>query len=353
MANIQTFKYEGCLPYRGDTGIWTDYVGTGLSCDITVNTAKKNDTIEITIDTDSFIVSTGLETFSGPGAYLIVTAQNLYSDASSSAEGYLYGQNNASVEAFRSYKKSFTITLDRDTVDRTGKVYIIYRPTFKGHFQTSTNNYITEGVHAAYFECNFTIPAIEKKLTLNKTDGVESFYAENYNSSNGSNTYLYTYNTYATTKLTAKTGYLLTKITGTKYNDASANADFTGCNGKTSDTASDWIMRIDRTLTAYASPITYTIAYNGNNATSGTMSSSSHTYDTAKNLTENSFTRTGYLFNGWNTNANGTGTPYANKASVKNLTSTNNSTITLYAQWRPITYTIKFNTNGGNGSMVN
>lgn len=44
------------------------------------------------------------------------------------------------------------------------------------------------------------------------------------------------------------------------------------------------------------SPNTYTINYNGNGATSGTTTSSSHTYNESKSLTKNGFTRTGYTF---------------------------------------------------------
>lgn len=87
------------------------------------------------------------------------------------------------------------------------------------------------------------------------------------------------------------------------------------------------------TLTAQWTPITYTVKYDGNGATSGSTASSSHTYDVAKELTANGYKKTGYTFSGWNTKADGSGTKYADKASVKNLTSTNGATVTLYAQW--------------------
>ena len=45
-------------------------------------------------------------------------------------------------------------------------------------------------------------------------------------------------------------------------------------------------------------------------------------------LNENAFTREGYKFKGWNTEADGSGTPYADKATVKLTEDT-----TLYAQW--------------------
>lgn len=87
------------------------------------------------------------------------------------------------------------------------------------------------------------------------------------------------------------------------------------------------------TLYAIWKPNIYTIKYNANGG-SGTMSSSSHTYDTAKALTANSFTRTGYTFLGWSTSSSATSPTYTDKQSVKNLTSTNGGTVTLYAVWQ-------------------
>lgn len=55
-------------------------------------------------------------------------------------------------------------------------------------------------------------------------------------------------------------------------------------------------------------------------------------------------TRTGYTFQSWNTNANGTGTSYAPGATY-----TGNTELTLYAIWKANTYTITYNANGGTG----
>ena len=63
------------------------------------------------------------------------------------------------------------------------------------------------------------------------------------------------------------------------------------------------------------------------------MSNESFTYDTAKALTSNSYSRTTWDFAGWNTASNGSGTNYSNGQTVNNLTATNNATITLYAKW--------------------
>jgi len=57
-------------------------------------------------------------------------------------------------------------------------------------------------------------------------------------------------------------------------------------------------------------------------------------------------TRTGYTFNGWNTEASGTGTNYNAGASY-----TPTSNITLYARWVVIYYTVTFNRNGGSGTV--
>lgn len=85
---------------------------------------------------------------------------------------------------------------------------------------------------------------------------------------------------------------------------------------------------------------TYSISYNGNGNTSGSMSTSTHTYDVEKALTTNSYVRAGYSFNGWNSNADGTGTSYANKATVLNLASENGAVVTLYAQWKALSTTL-------------
>lgn len=77
----------------------------------------------------------------------------------------------------------------------------------------------------------------------------------------------------------------------------------------------------------------YTIKFNANGG-SGSMSNMAMTYGQKKALTANAFSRTGHTFMGWNTNAAGTGTSYANKAEVSNLTASDNGTVNLYAKWR-------------------
>ena len=105
------------------------------------------------------------------------------------------------------------------------------------------------------------------------------------------------------------------------------------------------------TLYVQWKPITYTVKYNGNGATSGSTTSSSHTYDQTKNLTTNWFTKTGYHFIGWATSPNGS-VVYSNQQSVKNLTATNGTTVNLYVKWVTNTYTIKLDFNGWTGTIA-
>ena len=104
------------------------------------------------------------------------------------------------------------------------------------------------------------------------------------------------------------------------------------------------------TLYAYWIPNTYTVEYNGNGSTSGSMTDSSCSYDTAFSLSKNTFSRKGYLFCGWNTQSDGKGTSYKDRESVKNLSTENGKAVMLYAQWTPIKYTVKYDANGGIGT---
>ena len=115
----------------------------------------------------------------------------------------------------------------------------------------------------------------------------------------------------------------------------------------------DYTENEDLTLYAQWMPIKYTVAYNGNGSTSGSMSTQTFTYGKSYNLAANGFVRSGYHFAGWNTKADGSGTSYADKQSVKNLASTHGAKITLYAKWVKNTYTICFHANGGTGTMAN
>ena len=128
---------------------------------------------------------------------------------------------------------------------------------------------------------------------------------------------------------------------GTPYKNNQSVKNLTSINGDTFNLYVHWKAN------------TYIVKYNGNGSTSGSTKESQHTYDIAKDLTTNGFTRKGYTFNNWNTKANNSGTPYKNNQSVKNLTSTNKDTFNLYAHWKANTYIVKYNGNGNTGGTTN
>ncbi len=94
---------------------------------------------------------------------------------------------------------------------------------------------------------------------------------------------------------------------------------------------------------------TYTITYNGNGQTSGSVPSPLTSSDASVTLAGNTgvLNKTNFTFNGWNTLANGTGTHY-DAGSVFAL----NANTTLYAEWLGNIYTITYNANGATSGSV-
>jgi len=89
----------------------------------------------------------------------------------------------------------------------------------------------------------------------------------------------------------------------------------------------------------------YTVIYNSTGHTSGNMTPSSHTYDTSASLRPSSYSWTGYTFQGWTTNVNGT-VDFTNGQSVSNLTAVHSGTVNLQAVWKPNDYKISYHGNG-------
>ncbi len=93
----------------------------------------------------------------------------------------------------------------------------------------------------------------------------------------------------------------------------------------------------DVTLTAKLNTISYKIHFdkNGENV-SKTMNDKTVSYNSNATLPINYYVRDEYKFLGWNTKADGTGTFFANKAKIPNLSSTAGEIVVLYAQWEPL-----------------
>ena len=102
------------------------------------------------------------------------------------------------------------------------------------------------------------------------------------------------------------------------------------------------------TLTAQWTANKYAVIYNCNGGTPIDSYSSEHTYDQASNLASNRCVKTGSVFGGWKDSV---GIYYSDQQSIKNLLSENDSSITLTAQWSPLTYYVAFAANNGSGTM--
>ena len=87
----------------------------------------------------------------------------------------------------------------------------------------------------------------------------------------------------------------------------------------------------------------YKVTYNANGG-SNAPSSQTKWYGEELKLSSTKPTRTGYIFKGWATSSTATSAKYPVGGSY---TYTANESVTLYAVWEAITYTIKFNANGG------
>lgn len=110
--------------------------------------------------------------------------------------------------------------------------------------------------------------------------------------------------------------------------------------------------RGDVTVYAKWTPNKYTIAFNKNGGKGSMSTMKNIKYNKSTKLKKCAFTKAGFAFAGWNTKKNGKGTAYTDAQKVKGLVSKNGGKITLYAQWKPLTYTVKFKSNGANsGSM--
>lgn len=179
-------------------------------------------------------------------------------------------------------------------------------------------------------------------------------YSVTYNLNGGINnnanpsTYTVLYG--VTLKNPTRTGYTFTGWYDEKGNKVTGINE--GCNAMFSS-SDDLYAKLakrttgNKTLTACWEPIHYTVTYDANGGT-GTMSTDTVTYDENYVTKANQFTRTGYEFIGWTTNADGSGSNWTSWIG-KPWKWTYTKNITLYAQWKAKTYTITYEPNGGVG----
>lgn len=94
-----------------------------------------------------------------------------------------------------------------------------------------------------------------------------------------------------------------------------------------------------------ASPVT--VRFNVNGGT-GSFSAIPTLANTSVDVPSSTPTKPGYTFTGWNTQLDGSGTPY----DPEDAATPDASDLTLYAQWTPISYSISYDANGGTGTVA-
>ena len=255
-------------------------------------------------------------------------------------EGYKFtGWNTAADGSGTSYEDSASVTLDADTT--------LYA-------QWTANTYTVTWVN-------------DDGTTLETDTGVAYGATPEYNGSTptkeGDAQYSYTFSGW-TPEVTAVTGNVTYKATYTStvktYTVTWKNEDGTvletdgkvpygttpSYDGATPTKAADdnytysfncWTPEIvavtgDATYTAtYTSTaiVKHTVTFDANGG-AGSMDKQTFVAGTDIRLTANTFTREGYKFTGWNTQADGSGAPYADEGAMIDLS----ENITLYAQWQ-------------------
>lgn len=94
------------------------------------------------------------------------------------------------------------------------------------------------------------------------------------------------------------------------------------------------------------------LIYNANTGSTSQTRRTDGVVDQTLTVIANPFTRTGYTFTGWNTQADGRGKAYAAGNGFRLVADPKSNpvnTSVLYAQWRINRVTLKFNPNGGTG----
>ena len=93
----------------------------------------------------------------------------------------------------------------------------------------------------------------------------------------------------------------------------------------------------------------YTITYNDNNG-SGGPGKQTKWKNQALTISSTKPKRTGYTFLGWSTSSTATSATYTAGGTYP---ASSNANVTLYAVWKRISYTVKYNANGGSSTPAN
>ena len=273
--------------------------------------------------------STGVLTANGTATQRSVTIQASYS---------YNGSTQTMTKNVTINTKSVTISFNANggTVSPTSQSYTAYGtygslPTPTAPTGYTFAGWFTDANGGTQVTTSSTVPASATTLWAHWTATTSMVTLDKQSGSGGTSSVTVIYD-HAMPSITVptRTGYTFggyytgTSGSGTQYYTASGAS------------ARNWD-RTSATTTLYAkwSANTYTIRFNANGG-AGEMADLTMTYDAAKNLTSNVFTRANYTFAGWATSSGGN-VAYADGARINNLTATQGAVVNLYAVWENIT----------------
>ena len=326
----------------------------------------------------------------GGGVKLIGSDENVvasvtnYTDAS---KNWIHGPNPASETVYAKWKQSVTLNGNSATTAGSANVEAVYYSSSLGSITNpgkagyTFGGWYTADDGSGSMVIN-TSGAMQKPIT-NWTDATNGWIRNNSstlyakwsqnitldantaNHGSGSNTTSTSVilNATAVTGFAATAaatgyhveGYYTAATSGTKV--LNADGSFAGSSVTDYITSSKWIKAGATTLYAHYEPNTYDVILNVNGATSGSNQTVVATYDaampTAQKTSGDAITapsKTGYTFDGYTANDDGTGTKYYTNALASNHAwdvATNNTNI--YAKWNANSYTITLSQSGETG----
>jgi len=255
----------------------------------------------------------------------------------------LASENGAEIELFAKWTQLWTVTFrDSSLFD-----YMVWSENTYEHGQSL----VYPSANPSHIGYEFTgwTPSPQSSVTGNATytatysaNSYKVVFHSNYGddaTSESSFTYGTGYNIPSTILgITSRTGYTL--LGWATQSDAQAKEYDPGASGVLFTTAGP----VD--LYAVWAPIAYTIAFDKNGG-EGTMAALENvSYDTEVALPACTFEKSGVDFKCWRLG----GDSYTDEATVSNLTTTANATVTLVAIWSEKCY-VAFDANGGTGEM--
>lgn len=238
--------------------------------------------------------------------------------------------------------REFTITLDGNGGSVTpSSITVIYDSLFKNLPTPTRTGYIFNGWYTSKTDGENITNSSIVKITANQTlyaHWTPREFTITFDTNGGegtANSIVVKYNeTYGNLPTVTRNGY---DFNGW-YTSKTAGENITNSS----------IVKITENQTLYAqwkakeSKITYTVTYNPNGGSLGSVPSTQEKeHDVTLTLTSYKPTRDGYTFQGWGTSSSTTTVSYQAGASY-----TGNANISLFAIWKSTTYTVSYNLNG-------